>query len=281
MESNWSIQPTADGSFTFACTRTGRAFHSRTGACREALGKFVRPSGLLNRPEPIRVLDVCYGLGYNSAALLDTLWRVRPTARVELVALDLDFGTARTAHALGGLALWPLAEPLLGRLAVQGTVQTEQLQAQVLEGDARRTLQAVPSAWADGIYLDPFAPEHDPLLWTVEFLSLLAQKLQADGALVTYACGAAVRKALLLAGLAVGSTPPVGRRSPGTIANWHGGLPPLAAQELEHLQTRAAIPYRDPTLTDDASTLYRRRREEQQCSDLEPSSHWKKRWADR
>ncbi|WP_197530138.1 hypothetical protein [Gloeobacter violaceus] len=129
MESDWSVQPTADGSFTFACTKTGRAFHSRTGAYREALGKFVRPSGLLYRPEPIRVLDVCYGLGYNSAALLDTLWRVRPTARV--------------------------------------------------------------------------------------------------------------------------------------------------------LQTRAAIPYRDPTLTDDAPTLYRRRREEQQCSNLAPSSHWKKRWTGR
>ena len=82
------------------------------------------------------------------------------------------------------------------------------------------------------------------------------------------------------AGLKIGATRSVGRRSPGTIANWKGNnLPPLSQQEIEHLQTRAAIPYRDPDLIDTAEIIKTRREKEQSKSDLEPSSHWKKRWS--
>jgi hypothetical protein len=42
--------------------------------------------------------------------------------------------------------------------------------------------------------------------------------LHVDGLLATYSCAAAVRTALLAADLQIGSTPPVGRRSPGTVA---------------------------------------------------------------
>jgi tRNA U34 5-methylaminomethyl-2-thiouridine-forming methyltransferase MnmC len=88
-----------------------------------------------------------------------------------------------------------------------------------------------------------------------------------------------VRTALLAAGLEIGSTPPVGRRSPGTIAGYPGNsLPPLAESEKEHLQTRAAVPYRDPQLIDAADVILRRREQEQEVSPLEPTSSWRKRW---
>lgn len=276
-----SVITTSDGSCTFFCPIFEQAFHSTTGAYQEAESKFVRPSGLLERPGPLRVLDICYGLGYNSAALLDELWRIRPETRVELIALEIDPEIARSAHALGWLDTWPRAQEVLGVLAHTLEIETDRLSARLLTGDARQTLKTVPRAWADGIFLDPFSPESCPALWTVEFLTLAAQSLKPTGTLVTYACGAAVRTALQAAGLQIGSTAPVGRRSPGTIAAWQGGLPALSRQEQEHLLTRAAIPYRDPTLRDDAPTLRLRREQEQAESQLELSSHWKKRWTRR
>jgi tRNA U34 5-methylaminomethyl-2-thiouridine-forming methyltransferase MnmC len=88
-----------------------------------------------------------------------------------------------------------------------------------------------------------------------------------------------VRRALQLAGLQIGATDSVGRRSPGTIASFLSLPPSLSAQEREHLQTKAAIPYRDATLTDPAEVIIQRRRSRTgSVCDLEPTSHWKKRW---
>jgi tRNA U34 5-methylaminomethyl-2-thiouridine-forming methyltransferase MnmC len=91
---------------------------------------------------------------------------------------------------------------------------------------------------------------------------------------------------LLAAGLVVSSTPPIGRRTPGTIAGHPkpgeestiSSLPPLSQTEAEHLQTRAAIPYRDPNLSDTIEMILKRRQEEVQVSTLESSSQWRKRW---
>ena len=55
-------------------------------------------------------------------------------------------------------------------------------------------------------------------------------------------------------------------------------LEPLSRRSQEHLQTRAAVPYRDPQLSDPAPVILHRRRLEQAASSLEPTSQWKKRW---
>ena len=56
-------------------------------------------------------------------------------------------------------------------------------------------------------------------------------------------------------------------------------MSPLSRQsEQEHLQTRAAVPYRDPKLIDSPEAIIKRRELEQQASDLEPTSRWRKRW---
>jgi tRNA U34 5-methylaminomethyl-2-thiouridine-forming methyltransferase MnmC len=56
-------------------------------------------------------------------------------------------------------------------------------------------------------------------------------------------------------------------------------LPPLSVRSQEHLQTRAAVPYRDPQLCDPAEVILDRRRIEQQESSLEQTSRWHKRWS--
>jgi tRNA U34 5-methylaminomethyl-2-thiouridine-forming methyltransferase MnmC len=55
-------------------------------------------------------------------------------------------------------------------------------------------------------------------------------------------------------------------------------LTPLSQVEKEHLLTRAAIPYRDPGLSDSTEVIMMRRQQEQQASSLEPTSRWQKRW---
>lgn len=276
-------QRTADGSLTFFSTEFGEALHSSHGAYQEALQKFVQPTELERVTCPdLCILDVCYGLGYNTATALETIWRVNPNCRVRWIGLERNPEVPTALTPLDLRQTWspPIVE-ILTTLATSRQVQTERLQAQLLIGDARQTLlQAdLRDFQADAIFLDPFSPPHCPQLWTMEFLGLVARHLKSTGKLATYSCAAAVRVALIAAGLRIGSTSPFGRRSPGTIASFTAtNLPPLSLQEQEHLITRAAVPYRDPLLQDTADTILQRRHLEQQASTLEFTSRWKKRW---
>ena len=279
-------QQTADGSFTFFSTEFGEDFHSRHGAIQEAQFKFVEPTQLRQKAQQpsIKILDVCYGLGYNTAAALATIWEVNPNCHVEWVGLELDLSVPKAAIAHHLLSNWsdPISQ-ILTQLASNYQVETEQIKAQLLIGDARKTLQHCLNLGfqADAIFLDPFSPPTCPQLWTVEFMGLLANCCAQTGTIATYSCSAAVRTAMMEVGLNIFSSAPIGRRSPGTIASFTATDLPISLQEQEHLQTRAAIPYRDPELCDPATVILHRRKIEQQVSLLEPTSHWKKRWLTR
>lgn len=278
-----TLQPTLDGSYTFFSAEFGQTFHSTSGAREEAQLKFVQPLELASkaRQPSLRLFDVCYGLGYNTAAALEAIWEVNPNCQVELIGLEIDPSVPKATIAHNLIHIWakPIPEILL-QLATSHQLQTTQLQATLLIGDARKTITEISSAFqADAIFLDPFSPPTCPQMWTVEFLSLVAKHLKPEGRLATYSCSAAVRSALIAAGLQIGSTSPVGRRSPGTVASFApANLPPLSQQEQEHLQTRAAIPYRDPNLSDPGEIILLRRRMEQETSSLVSSASWKKRW---
>jgi tRNA U34 5-methylaminomethyl-2-thiouridine-forming methyltransferase MnmC len=278
-------QLTQDGSYTFFSQEYQESFHSAFGAKQEAEVRYIQPcliKELAAKQSTIRLLDICYGLGYNSAAALEAIWGINSECQIELIALEIAVDIPQQAVNHNLLEQWQVPVPLLlGELANKSVVKDKFLQAQLILGDARQTIQSViHSGWqADAIFLDPFSPPKCPQLWTVEFINLVAQCLTLQGRLATYSCSAAVRTALLSAGLNISSITGVGRKSPGTIASFeYKNLPPISLQEQEHLKTRAAIPYRDPYLQDNLEQILARRQQEQQNSNLESTSQWRKRW---
>ncbi|GFE71551.1 tRNA (5-methylaminomethyl-2-thiouridine)(34)-methyltransferase MnmD [Chroococcus sp. FPU101] len=276
---------TQDGSYTFFSQEYAETFHSSSGAKQEAEKKFIDSCRIAEKAQQqplIKLLDICYGLGYNSAAALAKIWEINPNCQVELIALEIDERVPQTAIALNLLESWlPSVSETLTTFVQNKKIITPKLKASLIIGDARKTIQQIyrDQFQADAIFLDPFSPTKCPQLWTVEFLDLVSKYLSPTGYLVTYSCAASVRTALQMAGLLIGATESVGRRSPGTIATWsNNSLPPLSQPEIEHLQTKAAIPYRDPFLSDSDVIIRQRREQEQQASPLEATSHWKKRW---
>jgi tRNA U34 5-methylaminomethyl-2-thiouridine-forming methyltransferase MnmC len=285
----WTPKLTDDGSFTFFSEEFGETFHSCQGAREEAFQKFAKATDLAERAQQksLKLLDVCYGLGYNTAAALETIWSVNPECQVELIGLELDETVPRSAIVHPFINAWsaPVQEALQA-IAHSHQWTTPRLNATLLIGDARQTIQRLcQSAFqADAIFFDPFSPRRCPQLWTVEFLTLIARCLAPAGKLATYSRSASVRSAMLEAGLAIGTIPMTGNPlshewSQGTVAAFQlQSLHPLSQMEQEHLHTRAAVPYRDPNLCDSAPLILARQQTEQTCSQRESTSSWRRRW---
>ncbi|MBW4660359.1 MAG: hypothetical protein KME15_16920 [Drouetiella hepatica Uher 2000/2452] len=288
----WIPKLTKDGSFTFFSQEFGEMFHSRQGAKTEAFLKFATATDLVERSQQssLRLLDVCYGLGYNTAAALETIWAANPDCHIEVHGLELDATVPNAAIASPLIETWSLkVQEVLKAIAQTHQCHTPQLQAKLWIGDARQTIQQLSGFLADAVFFDPFSPSCCPQLWTVEFFQQVAKCLSHKGKLATYSRAAAVRSALLEASFKIG-TIPLGeahagdRRLPhewsqGTVAAFKGDrLCPLSLMEQEHLQTRASVPYRDPHLSDSAEVILARYEQERQVCQKEATSSWRQRW---
>lgn len=289
MAASWLPLQTEDGSYTFFSAVFNEAFHSRQGAKTEAIQKFVEATHLPEKAQQkqLRILDVCYGLGYNTAAALEVIWKINPACEVEVFGLELDESVPLAAISEAFLAGWsrPVQDALVA-IAQQHSYQSPTLTATLLLGDARQTIKGLmqQNFQADAIFFDPFSPRRCPQLWSIEFFQCIARCLASRGRLATYSRAASVRVALQSTGLQLGSLPVPLHHAPhewsqGTIASWQAeGLHPLSQMEQEHFQTRAAIPYRDPQLSDPAETILARHQQEQSRASLESTSSWRRRW---
>jgi tRNA U34 5-methylaminomethyl-2-thiouridine-forming methyltransferase MnmC len=281
----FSPQLTKDGSFTFYSPEFEEAFHSDYGAKQEAIYKFVKPCLLAEKARgqnAITLLDICYGLGYNTAAAIATIWEVNPHCFIQLIALESDLRVPQAAIAQGlFVAESSQILTILEQLAHKQKCENHNIKACLMINDARIGIQKLrqQNLKADGIFLDPFSPPKCPQLWTVDFIQQVAACLKPDGRLATYSCASAVRSALAETGLYFGSSMAIGRKTPGTVASWNPDrIPALSQREQEHLKTIAANPYRDRTLQATAANIKQQRQVEQKQSDREPTKAWKKRW---
>jgi len=290
-----SAYATADGSFSLYSSHFNEAFHSSAGALTEAHAKFVDPAQLerFSGSKQLRVLDVCVGLGYNSAALIDALQG--NSISLQWWGLELDPRPLTMALQQSSFKVnWsPQVLTILERIRDCNSWREGSSNGTLFWGDARQKLNWLPNDLKiDLILLDAFSPSRCPQLWSDEFLTALVRRLAPGGRLLTYCRAAAVRATLRRAGMQLCSllTVPGERQgwSDGTLAilpdpdeaqSLQGpGWQPLTLMEEEHLLTRAAIPYRDPSGQATVEEIIKRRREEQRECKMESTNAWKRRW---
>ena len=80
---------TKDGSYSLRSLFFHENFHSLLGALEETKLKFTATSNLQRfKGKSLNVLDICFGLGYNSASLLNEL--IKQKSYLNLYALEID-----------------------------------------------------------------------------------------------------------------------------------------------------------------------------------------------
>jgi tRNA U34 5-methylaminomethyl-2-thiouridine-forming methyltransferase MnmC len=225
------------------------------------------------------VVEVAVGTGTNTAALLQAAAGLG--LPVQWWGLEQDRQPLALALASDAFrSQW--SEATLSRLEALG--HSERL----LWGDGRQAVSRLPAALHGGcdlVWLDAFSPRRCPQLWSLQFLARLAALLKPEGRLITYSSAAAVRGALVTAGLQLASIAANASEhwSSGTVAapTALGDSFPLrclTAMEWDHLFCAAAEPYRDPTGLASAATLLAERQLRQSQSKAISGSAWRRRW---
>lgn len=202
---------TGDKSFTFFNEKYEEHYHSVKGALEEAFKKFVEPAGIkeLARKGRIDILDVCFGIGYNSLAAIVVALRENPHCDIRIVALEDD---EKIINEMKNINLGELEQ--FYEILRSGS---DNVKISFRIGDARKEVKKIKSKF-DVVFLDPFSPKKCPELWTLSFFKDIKKVMKKKAILTTYSCARVVRENLKKAGLSVKDGPKVGRRGPSSVA---------------------------------------------------------------
>ncbi len=271
---------TDDGTFTLHSNRinnSSETMHTSHGAYLEAKTKFVNPANLQGKKN-ISILDICSGLGFNSAAALEII--MDPAINTEIEKIEIDL-VEISLETLAASLLIPT--PSESHRIIRRTIENYLIKSEYIKypkedkeipdyidvrvhcKDAREMLLEISSNKKyDAIFLDPFSPGKSPELYSYDFLLKLSSRLKDNGLILTYTSAAPVRYALISVGLHVGEGPLMSR-SGGTIASKDPNkiVHPLSRNDERMIAlSDAGIPFRDPELTDSREKIFIRRQNE-------------------
>ncbi len=186
-----------DGTNTLYSKEFYEPYHStKDGALHESLEKHVKPSfSLKSNHESLTILDICFGLGYNTFATLYYIKKNQLTTKVHILSPEFDEGLI---HSLDSFDFPPEFESIKTMIAAVSKhlyYEDEQFKIEVIIGDARQSIPKIKEK-IDIVYQDAFSPAHNPLLWTKEWFKDVRAICKEDAILTTYSTAAAVRLGL-------------------------------------------------------------------------------------
>lgn len=94
---NFNFYITDDNSVGLYSEEVHDIYHSRTGALKESFDKFILPTNFQNfckTNEKIRILDICYGIGYNTKSAIYSFLNAEKNNFLEINALEISKETA-------------------------------------------------------------------------------------------------------------------------------------------------------------------------------------------
>lgn len=186
-----------DGSYTAYSSEYDEHYHStKDGALNESLKKHIEPAFALHaQKDHLRLIDICFGLGFNT--LLSLYWRdtYHPDTTLEIYSPELDGALVASLVDFPYPEIFEPYRNIIADIATLGGYEDERTQIAVDIIDARVAMRALEGEW-DVCYQDAFSPQTNPVLWTREYFADVARLMGEEGIVTTYSTAIATRLAL-------------------------------------------------------------------------------------
>ena len=185
-----------DGSYTAYSKEYDEHYHStKDGALLESLQKHVIPAFSIIQKSEINILDICYGLGFNTLATLMYAQKHFPQKKISIYSPELD---ADLIHSLVHFSYpkeFEKYKEIISRLSRDRVYKSDQLYIEIFIGDAREYIKKFEEKF-DIVYQDAFSPATNPILWTKEYFTDIKKAMHKEGVLTTYSTALKTRLAL-------------------------------------------------------------------------------------
>jgi len=189
-----------DGSFTAYSEEFGEHYHStKDGALHESLSKHVLPAlKHTHTKEEITILDICFGLGFNTFATLYAL--KNSDKKINIYSPEFDKELISSLKHFNYPTEFEYFKEIITAISEEGKYESDKLNITIYLGDARAFVRDTDVKF-DIVYQDAFSPSSNPLLWTNEYFNDVSSLMKEDAILTTYSISLPTRMALYENGL--------------------------------------------------------------------------------
>ena len=210
---------TKDGSLTLKSEKYNECYHSSEGAYTESLFKHVKPGFEAARKfnyynNEIRILDICFGLGYNT---LTAVLHKPKGVKLKIFSPELDEKLVRSLKDFKYPKEFEKLKDIIRDVSKNLTYKDSEIEIEVAIDDARNYIKTLKGF--DIVYQDAFSPKVNKELWTFEYFKEIVSKLNKNGIITTYSVATPVRCAFYKLNMNI-YTHPYDNIRKGTIASY-------------------------------------------------------------
>ena len=186
-----------DGSYTAYSKEYDEHYHStKDGALHESMAKHIIPTFKIKKnQDEINILDICFGLGFNTLATLFYHKQNHLTTKIKIYSPELDASLVRSLINFTYPKEFKEFKPVIETICRDGIYEDKHFYIEVFLGDAREYIKRFKNKF-DIVYQDAFSPSANPTLWTKEYFKDISNAMRTDGVLSTYSTALKTRLAL-------------------------------------------------------------------------------------
>jgi tRNA U34 5-methylaminomethyl-2-thiouridine-forming methyltransferase MnmC len=186
-----------DGTHTLFSVEFDEPYHStKDGALHESLEKYVKPALALTQSKTkLTILDICFGLGYNTFSTLYYIKKMGLKTKVHILSPEFDEALVRSLDTFAYPSEFETIKPIIQTISENLYYEDEQFKIEILPDDARKSIPKIQEK-VDIIYQDAFSPAQNPLLWTTEHFRDIRSICSDDAILTTYSTAIVTRMGL-------------------------------------------------------------------------------------
>ena len=202
---------TNDGSLTLKSDKYNECYHSSEGAITETLYKHIYPAFEVVKKDEIKILDICFGLGYNT--FLAILNKPKNT-KLKIYSPEFDEELVKSLKTFNYPDEFNKIKHIIDEVATNYKYKDDEIEVEVFIGDARKYIKTLDSI--DIVFQDAFSPKVNTELWTIEYFKEI-DKLNPQ-IITTYSVATPIRYALYSLGYNL-YTHPYDNIRKGTLAS--------------------------------------------------------------
>jgi tRNA U34 5-methylaminomethyl-2-thiouridine-forming methyltransferase MnmC len=202
MQKNY--KETNDGSYTLFSQEYNQSYHSqKDGALSESIYKHIKPAfSILEELEEITILDICFGLGYNTLATLYYLQKNNMNKKIKIFSPELDRGLIDLLKSFKYPKELKEYKVIIEELIKNNKYESDSISIELFIGDAREYIKQIDTK-IDIVYQDAFSSDVNKELWTKEYFRDIKKLLNNRAVITTYSIATPVRLSLYENGLEI------------------------------------------------------------------------------